>query len=107
MLSINKPFKHVVCKHYDAWLNKDNHILTLSDKINRSSALITVECISKAWIKVPVNIIPQSFLKRCLSKAGDGRHDDILWDDSEQSDVGASSSENESVNEGSLDKLSD
>jgi hypothetical protein len=22
-VSINKPFKHLVCEHYDAWLNKD------------------------------------------------------------------------------------
>jgi hypothetical protein len=22
--SINKPFKHLVCKHYDAWLNNNN-----------------------------------------------------------------------------------
>jgi hypothetical protein len=33
--------------------------------------------------------------------------DYILWDNSEQSGEGASSSENESVTEGSLDKLSD
>jgi hypothetical protein len=26
---INKPFKHLACKHYDAWLNKDTYILTL------------------------------------------------------------------------------
>jgi hypothetical protein len=30
---INKPSKHLARKHYDAWLNKDNHILTLSGKI--------------------------------------------------------------------------
>jgi hypothetical protein len=33
--------------------------------------------------------------------------DDILWDDSEQSDKRASSSENENVTDGSLDKFSD
>jgi uncharacterized protein YbgA (DUF1722 family) len=32
-VSINKPFKHLVYKHYDAWLNKDNYIWTYSDKI--------------------------------------------------------------------------
>jgi hypothetical protein len=31
-ISINKPFKHLVRKHYVAWLNKDNHILTSSGK---------------------------------------------------------------------------
>jgi hypothetical protein len=30
--SINKSFKHLVRKHYDVWLNKDNHILTPSGK---------------------------------------------------------------------------
>jgi hypothetical protein len=62
-----------------------------------------VEWTSKAWKKVPVNIIPKSFLKCCLSNAQDGMQDD----DSEQSGEGASSSENESVTEGSLDELSD
>jgi hypothetical protein len=37
----------------------------------------------------------------------DGTQDDILWDDSEQSDKGASSSENESPAEGSLEELSE
>jgi hypothetical protein len=61
-VSINKPFKHLVCKHYDAWLNKDNQsYIAPSGKIKRSSAPIIVECISKAWIKVPVNIIPNRF----------------------------------------------
>jgi hypothetical protein len=46
-------------------------------------------------------------LKCCLSNTEDGMPDDILLDDSKQSGEGASSSENESVTEGSLDKLSD
>jgi hypothetical protein len=102
--SINKPFKHLVCKHYDHWLNKDNHILTSSGKIKRTSASIIVEWISKAWKEVPINIISKSFLKCCLSNA---MQDDIVWDDSKQSGEAASSSENESEAEGSLDKLSD
>jgi hypothetical protein len=64
-----------------------------------------VEWISKAWKEVPVNIIPKSFLKCHLSGAEDGTQDGILWDDSEQSDKSASSSENEGVTEGSLDEL--
>jgi hypothetical protein len=56
---------------------------------------------------VPINIIPQSFIKFCLSNAGDGMQDDILWDDSKQSGEGVSSSENESATEVSLDELSD
>jgi hypothetical protein len=66
-----------------------------------------VEWISKACKEVPVNIIPKSFLKFCLSNAGDGMQDDILWGDSEQSGKGAPSSENESATEGSLDELAD
>jgi hypothetical protein len=101
-VSINRPFKH-----YDAWLNKDNHILTPSGKIKRASASAIVQWISKAWKEVPVSIIAKSFLKCCLSNAEDGTRDNILWDYSEQSDEAASSSENESANEGSLDELSD
>jgi hypothetical protein len=58
-----------------------------------------MEWLSKTW---KVNVIPKSFLKCCLSDAGDG----ILSDDSEQSLKGPSSSENESVIEGSWDRLS-
>jgi hypothetical protein len=96
-VAINKLFKHLDCKHYDAWLNKDNHILTLSDKIKRASASIIVECILDAWKEMPVNISPKSFLKCCLSDAEDGMQDDILWDNSAQSGESASSTENESV----------
>jgi hypothetical protein len=58
-VSINKPFKHPVHKHYDAWLNnKDNHILTPSGKTKKASVSITVEWTSKAEKEAPVNIIP-------------------------------------------------
>jgi hypothetical protein len=36
-----------------------------------------------------------------------GMQDDILWDDFEESGKGATSSENESVTEGSISELSD
>jgi hypothetical protein len=42
-----------------------------------------------------------------LSNAEDGTQGNIHWDESEQSGKGASSSENESETEGSLDELSD
>jgi hypothetical protein len=51
---------------------------------------------------VPVHIIPKSFLKFYLSDVEGGMQDDILWDNSEQSDKGESSSENGSVTEASL-----
>jgi phage host-nuclease inhibitor protein Gam len=51
-VSINKPFKH-----YDAWLNKDNHILTPGGKTKRASVSIIVEWILKAWEEMPVSII--------------------------------------------------
>jgi hypothetical protein len=36
-VSINKPFKHLIGKQYDAWLNKDNHTLTPSGTtVNRA-----------------------------------------------------------------------
>jgi hypothetical protein len=79
-VSINKPLKHLVQKHYEAWLNKDNHILMTRNKIKRASASIIVKWISKA---------------------------DILWDDSEQSGEDSSSSENGNATEGSLDEISD
>jgi hypothetical protein len=65
-----------------------------------------MEWMSEAWKEMLVDIIPKSVLKCCLSNAEDGTWDDILWDDSEQSGEVASSSENESATEGSLDELS-
>jgi hypothetical protein len=44
-----------------------------------------MEWISKAWKEMPVNIIPKSFLKCCLSKLEDGMQDEIRWDKCEQS----------------------
>jgi hypothetical protein len=96
-MSINTPYKHLVRAHYDAWLNKDNHISTHGDKIERASALIIVEWVSKAWKEVPVNIIPKSFSNCGVSNAEDGMQDDILWDDSKECAKGASSSENKSA----------
>jgi hypothetical protein len=57
-VSINKSFKHHVRKHYDACLNKDNHLWTPSGKIKRASMSVVVEWKSKSWKEVPVNIIP-------------------------------------------------
>jgi hypothetical protein len=57
-VSVNKPFKQLVCKHCDAWLNKDSHILTPSGKIKRALASIIMEWMSKAWKEVPFNVIP-------------------------------------------------
>jgi hypothetical protein len=56
-VSVNKPFKHLACKHYDVWLNKDNHILTPSGETKRASVSITVE-----WKEVPVSITAKSFV---------------------------------------------
>jgi hypothetical protein len=36
-----------------------------------------VEWISKAWKEAPVNIIPESFLKCCLSNVEDGTQGDV------------------------------
>jgi hypothetical protein len=58
-VSINRPFKRLVRKNYDVWLNKDSHILTPSGKTKRASGSIIFVWISIAWKVVPVNIIPE------------------------------------------------
>jgi hypothetical protein len=77
-VSVNKQCKHLSCKHYVAWVNKDSHLLTHSGKLKRASASMIVEGISKAWNEVPLNIILKSFLKYSLSNVEDGMQDDIL-----------------------------
>jgi hypothetical protein len=42
-MSINKPFKHLVCKHYDAWLNKDS--------LERMHPVVLIEFIILVTIK--------------------------------------------------------
>jgi hypothetical protein len=63
-VSINKPFKHLVRKHYDAWPIP-------SGKTRRVSASTVVEQIT-TWKRVPANIIPKSSSNSCLSNAEDG-----------------------------------
>jgi hypothetical protein len=59
-VSVNKPFKYLVHKLYDAWLKKDNHMLTPSGKTKSASSVIVVG-MSKAWKDVPVIFIPKLF----------------------------------------------
>jgi hypothetical protein len=61
MCQLTDHSKHLVRKHYDACLNKDNHTMTPSDKIKRASASIAVEWISKVWKEVPVSITAKFF----------------------------------------------
>jgi hypothetical protein len=98
-VSINRPFKHL-CEHWDAWLNKDNHIQTPTCKIKTASASVIVEWISQTWKKVMVSIIPKPFAKCSLSNVVD-------WESIKQSGEGASSSQNERVTKVLLDELSD
>jgi hypothetical protein len=60
-VSVNKVFKYLVCKRYVAWMNKDNHILTLNGQNKKSISVNNSGVISKAWKEVPVNIIPVVF----------------------------------------------
>jgi hypothetical protein len=85
---LKKSFKHLVRKDYGAWMIIDNHILLQNKKIvNANNSGADIKCLET----------PKSVLKCCLSNAEDGTQENILWDDSEQSDEGASFSENKSV----------
>jgi hypothetical protein len=106
-MSVNKPFHHIARKHYDAWLNKENHILAPSGKIKGTAASVIAEHISKAWKETPSHFYSKVVFKCCLFNAENGRQDDALRDDSELRYEGASSLENESATEESLDELSD
>jgi hypothetical protein len=56
-----------------------NNMIKKNISINNSGVDI------KSSDRVPVNIIPKSFLKCCLPNVEYGTQDDILWDNSEQS----------------------
>jgi hypothetical protein len=65
-----------------------------------------VEFISKAWKEVPISIIPnRSDCAVCL--IWKMKHKMTIFEMTEQSGEGASSSQNESVTDGSSNKLSD
>jgi len=51
-MALNWSFKDGTRKHYDVWLNEDNHDLTPSGKMKRASESVIVEWISEAWKKV-------------------------------------------------------
>jgi len=67
----NRSFKDSIRKHYDAWLNEDNHALTSSGEIERASTSVIVEWISEAWKEVLDSMIRKLFLKVFLSNAAD------------------------------------
>jgi hypothetical protein len=105
-VSINKPFKHLIHRHHDDWLNKDNHILTPSGKIKSIStdnSGVDIKILERSASQYYSKIVFKVVFVSC----GRWNANDILWDESEQSGVDASSSENETATEGSLDKLSD
>jgi hypothetical protein len=69
---------------------------------NKNTNLVIIHSGMTSQLQPLDVLINRPFLKCCLSNVEDG-----VQDDSEQSGVGASSSENESTTEGSLHKLSD
>jgi hypothetical protein len=66
-VSIKKPFKLLVCKHYDVWLNKDSHIFTPSAKIKKNISISNSGVDIRSLERRASQYYSKSFLKRCLS----------------------------------------
>jgi hypothetical protein len=75
---INKPFNHLVRKHYDTWSNKDNHILTPSGKIKESVTVSNSGVDIKIFERSVSQYYSKIILKHCLCTAEDGTREDTF-----------------------------
>ena len=83
-VSINKPFKDNLRRHYDAWLSRDDLAITPAGNIKRASLSQVTSWVLAAWEEIPEAMVAKSFKKCCISNALDGSEDDLLWDTDEE-----------------------
>lgn len=81
---INKPFKDLVRREYEQWLEASNRQLTPSGRMKRASVSEVARWIHNAWEALPSAIVSRAFLKCCLSNSLDGTDDDAVFVDSDK-----------------------
>lgn len=85
-VSINKPFKSFMKEEWNQWMKDTDHALTPSGRLKRPSITQVCEWVLKSWNSVKTEIVVKSFKKCGISNAMDGTEDDILFEESVDSD---------------------
>lgn len=81
---INKPFKDLVRREYEQWLEGNCRQLTPSGRIKRASVCEVARWISNAWEALPSSIVSRAFLKCFISNNLDGTDDDAVFAESDK-----------------------
>ena len=85
-VSLNKPFKANMRKLWTEWMAEGKAELTPKGNFRRAPLQTVVQWVKEAWEAIPAPMIKKSFLKCCISNKMDGSEDDILWQDTEETD---------------------
>ena len=86
-VSINKPFKVVMREERNKWMAAGNHDLTPTGRMKRPAINQVRELVQTSRQSVQDETVVRSFKKCGISKALDGSEDDILCEQSEDSDT--------------------
>ena len=83
-VSINKPFKVFMREEWNKWMAAGNHDLT---RMKRPTVTQVCAWVKTSWQSGKDETVVRSFKKRGISNALDGSEDDILCEQSEDSDT--------------------
>ncbi|XP_030066606.1 pogo transposable element with KRAB domain [Microcaecilia unicolor] len=103
-VSINKPFKVLMREEWNKWMAAGNHDLTPTGRMKRPTFTQVCEWVKTSWQSVKDETVVRSFKKYGISNALDGSEDDILYEQSEDSDA-SDSEELSLINVDSSDKV--
>jgi len=96
-VSINKPFKDRLRRHYLTWIADPARELKETGKIKHTAPSEVARWVSVVWKVITESIIIRSFKKSCISNALDRSKDDILWEDNGEDDDSDWVMDNDSV----------
>ena len=86
-VSVNKPFKVLMRKRWQQWMEDGDHTFTAGGKMRKVTELMICQWIKDAWKELDISCIVNGFKKTCISNKLDGSEDDLLWNDEEQPEV--------------------
>lgn len=80
-VSINRPFKVALRRHWHAWMASGNVEKTKQGNLKRAELRTVCEWVLAAWAEIDPEIIRRAFLKCSISNAMDGSEDNAIYDD--------------------------
>ena len=82
-VSLNKPFKDGVRKHWMQWMADGIHEFTATGRQKKASEELICSWISQAWNAIPSEMIAASFLKCGITNNLDGSEDELVYNSTE------------------------